>query len=70
MTRNWQRLMDLVTQARESRDSSALRAEMKTFTDKDRDLRRIYYCLAELIDFIAREGRPRPPPEIPKISAA
>jgi hypothetical protein len=36
---------------------------MKTFTDKHRDLRRIYYCLAELIDFIAREGRPRPPPE-------
>ena len=65
-----QRLMGLVTQARESRDSSALRAEMKTFTDKNRDLRRIYYCLAELIDFIAREGRPRPPPEIPKTSAA
>ncbi|MEN9360794.1 MAG: hypothetical protein RL095_2329 [Verrucomicrobiota bacterium] len=58
-----QRLMDLVTQAREKRDSSALRAEMKTFTDKDRDLRRIYYCLAEFIDFIVREGRPRPPPE-------
>ncbi len=65
-----QRLMDLVTQARESRDSSALRAEMKTFTDKHRHLRRIYYWLAELIDFIAREGRPRPPPEIPKTSAA
>jgi hypothetical protein len=64
-----QRLMDLVTQAREIRDSSALRAEMKTFSDKDRHLRRIYYCLAELIDFIAREGRPRPPPEIPKASA-
>ena len=64
-----ERLMSLVTQARENRDSSTLRAEMKTLADKDRSLRHIYYCLAELIDFIAREGRPRTPPEIPKASA-
>jgi hypothetical protein len=28
-----------------------------------KDCRRIYLGLAEFIDFIAREGRPRPPPE-------
>jgi hypothetical protein len=63
------RLMALVSQGRKNGDSSALRAEMKTFTDKDRFLRRIYHCLAELIDFIVREGRPRPPPEITQASA-
>jgi hypothetical protein len=36
------------------------------FTAKDHTLRHIYHCLAEFIDFIAREGRP--PPE--KLKAA
>ena len=59
--------MSLVTQARENRDSSSLRAEMKTLADKDRSIPP--HNLVEVIDFIAREGRPRTPPEIPKASA-
>jgi hypothetical protein len=61
-----QTLLDAVAKARETRDPTLLWQMKDEFTAKDHTLRHIYHCLAEFIDFIAREGRP--PPE--KLKAA
>jgi hypothetical protein len=57
------RLLEATAKAREDRAPSILLQIAETFTHANRGLRNIYRNLAELIAFIAREGRPPPAKE-------
>jgi hypothetical protein len=57
------RLLEATAKAREDRDPTILLQIAETFTHANRGLRNIYRNLAELIAFIAREGRPPPAKE-------
>ncbi len=57
------RLLEATAKAREDRDPTILLQIAETFTNANRGLRNIYRNLAELIAFIARDGRPPPAKE-------
>ena len=57
------RLLETTAKAREDRDPTILLQIAETFTHANRGLRNIYRNLAELIAFIARDGRPPPAKE-------
>ena len=57
------RLLEAAAKAREDRDPTILLQIAETFTHANRGLRNIYRNLAELIAFIARDGRPPPSKE-------
>ncbi len=53
-------IVEATQAARESKQAAPLKALAQNLAGRFRRLRHLCHCLAELIDFIARDGRPPP----------